>query len=104
MSAAVRSTFWSFRALLPNGGELPADEWERRHDALTRLLWVLSGVMLIVTVALGYPVLHTLEHVAPLTIAALISAGTRNLRKTRSLACSFGLLTVAALGVHLSGG
>jgi diguanylate cyclase (GGDEF)-like protein len=104
VQSALRSAIGSFRALLPTGGELPSDEWERRHHALTRLLLVLSGGLLLATVALGYAADHTVLHVAPLFAAGAIASMARHPRKIRSLACSFGLLTVAALGVHLAGG
>jgi diguanylate cyclase (GGDEF)-like protein len=94
----------SIRALLPRGGELPAEEWERRHVALTRLLWVISACFLVASLALDYGLEHTVLHVGPLVAAGIVAGRKSAPRTVRSLACSFGLLTIAALGVHLSGG
>src|SRR5690242_14704322 len=104
MSAAVDSACRSLRSLLPRGGELPADEWARRHRALTHLLWVVSAALLIASVALGYGLVHTALHIAPLVAVGVIASREGAPRSVRSLATSFGLLTIAALGVHLSGG
>src|SRR2546423_534813 len=92
------------RNKLPHGGELPADEWERRHDAMTKILWAVAVAMIIATLALGYSIGHTLLHAIPLTISAVIAGQKRHSQRIRSLAAAFGLLTAAALGVHLSGG
>jgi diguanylate cyclase (GGDEF)-like protein len=104
MTAAAAATLKNFRALLPRGGQLPADEWDRRHVALTRFLWALTASLLIASLALGYGVGHTALHVIPVVLVCVISGMDRWPRQARSLACSFGLLTIAALGVHLAGG
>src|SRR4051794_787226 len=104
MTTAAASTLRNFRAVLPRGGELPAEEWDRRHVALTRFLWALTASLLIASLALGYGIGHTALHVIPVAMVCVISGMDRWPRQARSLACSFGLLTVAALGVHLAGG
>ena len=100
LSAATRA----LRTRLPRGGELPLEEWERRHHALTRLLWILAVGFGIASLALGYPIGHGVLHVVPLVVVAVVAGQDRWPRAVRSLACAFGLLTVAALGVHLAGG
>ena len=92
------------RDRLPRGGELPAVAWERRHRALTQGLWVIAAGMVIVTPLLGYSMFHTALHGVPLIVAAVIAGQAHRTRRIRSLATAFGLLTAAALGVHLAGG
>jgi diguanylate cyclase (GGDEF)-like protein len=101
---AMSAWFRTFRSKLPRGGELPVAEWQRRHSALTKLLWVVAVAMVAITPVLGYSVGHTLLHAIPLGAAALIARAPGQTRRVRSLACAFGLLTAAALGVHLAGG
>jgi len=103
MSTVVASVH-KLREKLPRGGELPAVEWERRHRALTKLLWVIAAGLAIVTPLLGYSLFDTALHGVPLVVAAVIAGQTRRSPRFRSLATSFGLLTTAALGVHLAGG
>jgi diguanylate cyclase (GGDEF)-like protein len=102
--AALPIPVQSLRSALPRGGQLPRAEWERRHRGLTTLLWVLAAALALTTVVLGYPLSHSVLHVGPLVATALLSRSERFSRQVRSLACSFGLLTVAALGVHLATG
>jgi len=101
---AIAATLHSLRTKLPRGGELPADEWERRHDAMTKILWAVAVAMIIATLALGYSIGHTLLHAIPLSVAAVIAGQKEHSQRIRSLAAAFGLLTAAALGVHLAGG
>ena len=100
----MTATVHALRSRLPRGGELPHEEWDRRHRALTRVLWIIAFGFAVASLALGYPLFHTALHVVPLTVVAIISGQDRWPRMVRSLACSFGLLTTAALGVHLAGG
>jgi diguanylate cyclase (GGDEF)-like protein len=91
-------------AWLPRGGELPADEWERRHGALTRLTWLLALGIGLFSLLERYPLWHVAGHLAGVGFAGYV-AGSRQLpMRLRSVACSLGLLTAAALGVHLAGG
>ena len=94
------------RTHLPTGGELPVEEWERRHRTLTSLLWV-SAVALAVFSYLsgyGYRDFHALLHVGALVPLAVAAASNKFSRHLRTLICSVGLLTAAALGVHVAGG
>src|SRR5687768_12921461 len=102
--AALSSSLQRFREVLPRGGQLPAEEWARRHRALTGVLWAMAAILGVVTVVLGYPISHTFLHVGPLVAAGIVAHSGRFSRQLRSLACAFGMLTVAALGVHLAEG
>jgi diguanylate cyclase (GGDEF)-like protein len=89
---------------LPRGGELPAVEWDRRHQALTRLLWATAAGVAIYSALKGYAVWHTGVDASAVVVAALLAGRSQLGQRMRALACSFGLLTAAAMGVHVSGG
>jgi diguanylate cyclase (GGDEF)-like protein len=89
---------------LPQGGTLEPQEWERRHAALVGVLWLSVVALPIYSVVTGFDAFHTLLHVAPQVALALIASAPRFGRKARSIACSLGLLTTAAVLVHISGG
>lgn len=92
------------RDRLPQGGELPCDEWVRRHRALTSLLWVSAAVLAVFSYAEGYAITHVLLHVAVVVPLALASASGTFSRPLRTIACALGLLTTSALGVHAAEG
>ena len=94
----------TLRRKLPQGGELPTDEWERRHRALTQLLVVTAVLIAVYSALQGYAVWHIGLDVGAVVVAGALAVRTEAGRRVRSLACSFGLLTAAAMGVHVSGG
>ncbi|MBA3348907.1 MAG: hypothetical protein H0T13_10145, partial [Actinobacteria bacterium] len=92
------------RNRVPSGGELPPAEWERRHRSLTRLLWLAAGILAAFSFISGYRDAHALLHIAALLPLAFAAASTKLSRLLRTMICSVGLLTAAALGVHVAGG
>jgi diguanylate cyclase (GGDEF)-like protein len=93
------------RALLPTGGELPQEEWRRRHRGLVAFLWVNVAVVIVLSIALGsFSAAHTLEHGIAIGPLALLASLWRLSEKTRSVAVVLGLMTAAALFTHMSGG
>ena len=92
------------QGMLPRGGELPAVEWERRHRAMTRLLWATAAVIAVYSVLEGYAAWHAALDASAVVVAGLVAGRSELGQRTRSLACSFGLLTGCAVGVHVSGG
>jgi diguanylate cyclase (GGDEF)-like protein len=71
---------------------------------MTRLLWAAAAAIAFYSLLRGYPLWHAGADAAAVVISALV-AGQHSLgRRTRTLACSFGLLTAAAMAVHVSGG
>ncbi len=52
----------------------------------------------------GYALWHTAVDVSAVIVAGVLAIRTDVGQRVRSLACSFGLLTAAAMGVHVSGG
>ena len=83
---------------LPRGGELPVEEWERRHRALTRLLWATAVVVAAYSALQGYAAWHTALDASAVVVAALVAGRSELGRRARSLACSFGLLTACRDG------
>ena len=93
------------RGYLPRGGTLPPEEWHRRNRALLAVLWVNAVALPAYGIAQGgYGVLHELVHGLPLVAFAALASSNRFPRLLRSLLVSVGLLTAAALLVHLTGG
>ncbi len=80
------------------------EEWERRHRSLTRMLWVTAAILAVFSYHSGYRDVHALLHIAALVPLALAAGSARLSRLLRTLVCSVGLLTGAALGVHIAGG
>jgi diguanylate cyclase (GGDEF)-like protein len=93
------------RALLPTGGELPAEEWRVRHRGLVAFLWVNAAAVLVISVALGqFAAVHTIEHGVAIVPLAAMASMRRLSEKLRSVAVVLGLMTAAALFTHMSGG
>ena len=68
-------------------------------------LWLNALVLTGYGLAVGrYGALHDLAHAASLVICAVLAGSSRFSRKVRSAFTSVGLLTAAALLVHLTGG
>ena len=97
-------SFSRLRQGLPQGGTLEPQEWERRHGALVWVLWLSVIALPIYSVSTGFSAYHTLLHVAPQVVLAVVATMQRFGQKARSIACSLGLLTTAAVMVHISGG
>ena len=94
----------SLSALLPSGGELPAAEWERRHRWLAGMLLAAIPALALYSFASGYREAHLLNHLGVLVPFALAARLDTLSRSSRTLVCSLGLLTAAALGVHIAHG
>ena len=104
VSSRASALVHSLRNALPHGGELPVEEWERRHRVLSVVVCVLAGMGAGYALLTGYSVSHSLLHLAAVATFVPLAAAPRLGRGGRSLAASFGLLTAAAMGVHTSGG
>jgi diguanylate cyclase (GGDEF)-like protein len=93
------------RALLPCGGQLPAEEWQRRHRGLVVFLWINLAAVAVLSVVFGrYGTAHTLEHAMAIGPLALMASMPRLGQKLRSITVVLGLMTAAALFTHMSGG
>ena len=92
------------RRMLPRGGTLPHEEWEQRHRALVFLLWVNVVGLSVYGVATGYGLGHTLLHAGALLGFAVLAMPRRFGTLVRETCVSLGLLTAAALLVHITNG
>lgn len=100
---AGRALGW-LRDVLPRGGLLSEETWERRHRAIVVLLWLHAVVIAAVIARSGFEILHGLAEGSVVVLATLVAAQPRLSRRLRSVAASFGLLSASAILVHLSGG
>ena len=71
---------------------------------MTRLVWAAAAAVAAYSVIRGYAAWHMALDASAVVFAGVIAGRSWAGRRTRSLACSFGLLTAAAMGVHVSGG
>ena len=93
------------RLVLPHGGGLPREEWHRRHRALMVMLWLNVVVIPVFGVVSNYRGgWHDLGHGAGILLFALLASSDRFGMKLRSAFASVGLLTSAALLMHLTDG
>lgn len=92
--------------VLPRGGGLPHEEWRRRHRVLVGFLWINAVILsLFSVIAGGYEdVLHDAGHAVTLLPFAALASWSFLGQKLRSVFVSLGLLSAAALLVHLTGG
>jgi diguanylate cyclase (GGDEF)-like protein/putative nucleotidyltransferase with HDIG domain len=94
----------TLRRVLPRGGTLPAAEWEQRHRWLLFLLWGNVVGLSAYGAVDGYGIGHTVLHGGALLVFAGIGSFPRLSRLVRGSAVSLGLLTAAALLVHVTHG
>jgi PAS domain S-box-containing protein len=90
--------------LMPEGRPLPDSVWVRRHWGIVSLLWlhviVIAGVIAIV----GHELAYTLVGLGLIVAAALLAGWSTRSRTFRATMANFGLVTISAVLVHLSGG
>jgi diguanylate cyclase len=94
----ARSSSWF--EWLPKGRLLPDHLWQRRHRAITVLLWLHIPALAVFGTARGMGA-HVLLDVLVLLAFALAAGSGRLSRRVRSIAGSIGLVTCSALLVHL---
>jgi diguanylate cyclase (GGDEF)-like protein len=85
------------RYVLPRGGSLPIERWQRRHRGILGLLWINTLVLPLFSMASGESVSNAAANAAGIAVFALLGASPRLSPKLRSVAVSLGLLTAAAL-------
>jgi diguanylate cyclase len=99
-----RTALKRIAGLLPHGGALPEQVWERRHRAILFLLWTHVPGILVFALVRGYPLQHGLFEVTPIVVTAALAGMRTAPRGFRSGMAAVGLLTASAVIVHLSGG
>jgi diguanylate cyclase len=95
--------------MLPEGGSLPIEIWERRHRGIVALLWLHVAGIPVYGLFRGVGQEHVLMEASIVAVAAVaVSAASptspRLNTKVRSAAATLGLLSSSAILVHLSGG
>jgi signal transduction histidine kinase len=92
------------RGVLPEGGGLPDDVWNRRHNGFVALL-ALNAVGLAVFGAVqGYGIVHLLGEAGLVGLAGLLAWAFRSHRSLASVIATLGLMTASGILVHFSGG
>ncbi len=92
------------RAFLPEGGSLPDDLWERRHNAILVLLYVHAVAIVAFALIRHFPLAHSVGEGIPVAVLATLAASKRFRRSWRSALGAMSLVTASAVLVHISGG
>lgn len=90
--------------LLPKGRGLDEEMWGRRHTVIVSVLWLTSVGLAVFGIARGYGATHSLLEASLPAACAIAAAQPRGPRRLRSGVAAAGLMTAAALFVHLWGG
>jgi diguanylate cyclase (GGDEF)-like protein/PAS domain S-box-containing protein len=99
----LRGTVAKIRSWLPQGSLLKTEEWERRHRAITIILWAHAVFVFAYGIEQGFGFLHMSVESTTVVAAALLASRPLG-RAWRSCAATVGLLMSSALLVNLSGG
>jgi diguanylate cyclase (GGDEF)-like protein/PAS domain S-box-containing protein len=93
----------ALRRALPRGHSLPQDAWRRRHRVLVGVLALQAGGILVYALARGTSLPKSLAYVAVPALLAAAAVRCPGRRLPAGLVAA-GLLTSAAMVVHVSGG
>jgi diguanylate cyclase (GGDEF)-like protein/PAS domain S-box-containing protein len=91
-------------SVLPHGGSLPREVWERRHRAIVILLSAHVPLVVAFAVVRGYSFGHGLVESSAVAVFGLLAGQSRWSRGFRSMVAAVGLLTASAVLVHLANG
>ncbi len=93
------------RHVLPRGGSLPFERWQRRHRGILALLWLNVLVLPLFCIASGETSFSRMvAGAAGMAVFAALGASPSLSPKLRSVSVSLGLLTAAALFVDAAHG
>lgn len=93
-----------WRAMLPEGGGLPSEIWDRRHKGFVAMLAVNAAGLFVFALAQGYGVSHSLFEAGLVAAAAVAAWLTRDRQVVASVISTLGLLTASGVLVHLADG
>jgi hypothetical protein len=88
---------------LPRGGQLPEDEWRRRHRAISVVLWLQLPILLGVGVGNGRSQVEIAVDLGVVCACALLGLFAPA-RQAKTFFVSLGLLCSSGALVHLTGG
>ena len=91
-------------AWLPRGQALPRESWNRRHRGLVLLLWAHVPMLLLYGALTGYTGWHAGLHLLPIVLFGFLARWAAVPHRLQAVAVTLGLLTAAALAVHISEG
>ncbi|MBI1737233.1 MAG: response regulator [Candidatus Rokubacteria bacterium] len=109
-AVSVLKRLW---AVVPSGGVLPTNVWQRRLRFLVGLTWFHAAIIAVAGPVLGDrwdlsfehgTVPHTLAEALVVAAFAALASWGRSGRLVQATAVGFGLMSSSALLVHLSGG
>ena len=92
------------RALLPEGGGLPPEVWDKRHRGLVALLWLNALGLVVFGAIQGYGLWHSFYEGGIVGIAAIAAWRLRSSHLVASVCTTVGLLTASGILVHFSEG
>lgn len=91
-------------SLLPRGGGLPPEVWDRRHAGLVILMWLNAVGLAVFGFLRGYGLLHSLGEAGIVACAALAAGLMSKNRLLASVVATGGLLTASGILVHFGDG
>ena len=89
---------------LPEGRELPEDEWRARHKAILLVIWGHALGVAVFGIAMGVGVLQSVLEGALIGAIGLVAAWQGTTRRFRGAVAAFALVTSSAVVVQFSGG
>ncbi|SFT98950.1 PAS domain S-box-containing protein/diguanylate cyclase (GGDEF) domain-containing protein [Geodermatophilus amargosae] len=89
---------------LPSGRQLPDEQWEQHHRFVLRTLAGLTVAVLVYALVSGHGVLGAGGLAAPVAVLGLTAALPMLTRGEKANVAAVGLMTAAAVVVHISGG
>jgi len=90
--------------VLPKGGTLDTESWEKRHRALLIILWAHVPILIAFALAAGEALFHSILEASIVALLALFGSAPALARRARAAFVTVGLVTCSALLVHFSGG
>ncbi len=104
--APARGGRWVDRAVrsLPAGRRLPDEQWQRHHRFVLRTLAALTAVVAGHALVAGHGTWGAVGHAAPVAALAVLAALPLLGRGERANVAAAGLMTAAAVVVHLADG
>jgi PAS domain S-box-containing protein len=102
--AVARQLFSRLCHLMPEGRPLPDSVWGSRHRGIVILLWLHVIGLTCVEAFIGHELWHSLPAIGLVAGTALLAGWNVRGRMFRATMASFGLMSAAAVLVHLSGG
>ncbi|MEA3202224.1 MAG: hypothetical protein QOE90_3652 [Thermoplasmata archaeon] len=104
-SLATRATpSWAFARWLPEGRELPAQDWDLRHAGILVLVWLHAAGLVAFGLYRGYAPLQAGAEGGLVALIGLVASWEKLSRRFRCCAASLALVTASAILVQFSGG